>query len=70
MDVSKDDLNLRRLARKHREYEDRLTELRQLRFPTEDERIEESTLKKLKLHVKDEIEALRRQDATLAGRHG
>ena len=65
MDVSKDDLNLRRLAAKHQEYE-----LQQRLFLSEDERYEEATLKKLKLRVKDEIEAIRRNEARLAGRHG
>lgn len=70
MDLSKDDLNLRRLAAKHREYEDRLAVLQQRLFLSEDERYEEATLKKLKLRVKDEIEAIRRNEARLAGRHG
>ncbi|HVI94310.1 MAG TPA: hypothetical protein VM753_09885 [Anaeromyxobacter sp.] len=68
--MSKDDLNLRRLAAKHQEYEDRLAVLQQRLFLSEDERYEEATLKKLKLRVKDEIEAIRRNEARLAGRHG
>ena len=70
MDVSKDDPQLRRLVRKHQKYEERLSELQQRRFLSDEERFEESTLKKLKLHVKDEIEAMRRHDGRLAGRHG
>ena len=70
MDVSKDDNNLRRLAQKHRDCEDRLAALAARRFPTEQERYEEATLKKLKLKIKDEMETIHRQRAEPAGRHG
>ena len=61
MDASKDENNLNRLVRKHRDCEDRLAELAARRFPTEQERVEESTLKKLKLKIKDEIESIHRR---------
>jgi len=70
MDVTKDELNLRRLAQKHRDCEDRLATLASRRFPTEQEQYEEATLKKLKLRIKDEIESIHRQRAEPAGRHG
>ena len=70
MDISKDENNLRRLAQKHRECEDRLAALAARRFPTAQEQYEEITLKKLKLKIKDEIESIHRQRAEPAGRHG
>jgi uncharacterized protein YdcH (DUF465 family) len=70
MDVSKEEINLRRLAQKHRDCEDRLSTLAARRFPTEQEQLEESTLKKLKLKIKDQMEAIYRQRAEPAGRHG
>jgi uncharacterized protein YdcH (DUF465 family) len=70
MDASKDDLNLRRLTLKHQEYEEKLTALRERRYLTEAEQLEEATLKKLKLRVKDEIETIRRQHPELVGPAG
>ena len=70
MDASKDDLNLRRLAAKHQEYEEKLTALRERRYLSEAEQLEEATLKKLKLRVKDEIETIRREHPELVGRAG
>jgi len=57
-----EDPQFRRLARKHQEYENRLAELRAKRFPTEEEKVEEVTLKKLKLVVKDEMEQILRKE--------
>lgn len=45
----------RNLIHQHKTYEDRLTELSKLAYPSEDERIEEITIKKKKLNIKDEI---------------
>lgn len=70
MDASKDDPNLRRLIQKHQEYEDRLTALRERRYLNDDEQLQEATLKKLKLRVKDEIEAIRRHHPETVGRQG
>jgi len=56
------DPHLRRLARKHQEYEDRLAELRAKRFPTDEEKVEEVTIKKMKLAVKDEMEQILRKE--------
>ena len=69
-DNSKDEMNLRRLSLKHRELDERLAVLGGTRFPTEPERLEESTLKKLKLKVKDEMESILSQRPDLVGRHG
>ena len=70
MSQGKDEANLKRLAVKHRELEERLAVLAGRRFPTEPEKLEESTLKKLKLKVKDEIESILIQRPELAGRIG
>ncbi len=56
----RDDPNFRRLSRKHREYEERLADLQSRRFPTDEERLEESQIKKLKLAVKDDLERILR----------
>lgn len=45
----------RDMVNKHQSYEDRLTELARLTYPSDDEQLEESTLKKKKLLLKDEI---------------
>lgn len=49
----------RRLAFKHEFCEERLAELRRRPRLTEEDQIEESKLKKLKLMIKDEMELLR-----------
>lgn len=48
----------RELVHQHSNYEQRLQELSHLTYPNDDEQIEESTLKKKKLLVKDEIYAM------------
>ena len=48
----------RDLVHQHTNYEQRLNELAHLTYPSDDEQIEESTLKKKKLLVKDEIYAI------------
>ena len=50
----------RRLAQEHSQYAQRLDSLIQKRFLSEDEKVEEVRLKKLKLHAKDQIEAILR----------
>jgi uncharacterized protein YdcH (DUF465 family) len=70
MNPSKDEVNLRRLSQKHRELDERLTQLAGRRFPSEPEQLEESTLKKQKLKVKDEIESILAARPELLGRHG
>jgi uncharacterized protein YdcH (DUF465 family) len=45
----------RELAQKHQSYEKRLSEIASLTYPSEEELLEESILKKKKLAVKDEM---------------
>lgn len=52
------DQNFKDLVRQHQKYEQRLTELAQLTYPNENELLEESTIKKKKLLVKDEIHSM------------
>jgi uncharacterized protein len=51
----------RRLVTEHSQYSQRLDSLTQKRFLSEDEKIEEVRLKKLKLRLKDQMEQLERQ---------
>jgi len=55
------DDNYRRLETKHRGYDQRLEELRARKYLTEEEKLEEVKLKKLKLAVKDQMEAMVRR---------
>ena len=48
----------RRLVQEHSQYSQRLDSLSSKRFLSEDEKVEEVRLKKLKLHLKDEMEKL------------
>ena len=51
----------RRLVVEHTQYSQRLESLTQKRFLTEDEKLEEVRLKKLKLRLKDQMEMIERQ---------
>lgn len=53
----------RDLVHQHEDFEKRLSELQHLSYPSDDEQMEESTLKKKKLQVKDEIYAMMQQHA-------
>ncbi len=57
-ELIKENPNFRDLVQQHQNYEKRLTELAQLTYPNDDELLEETTLKKKKLNVKDEIYAM------------
>lgn len=64
--VVKDELynsnqTFRELVQQHQNYEKRLNELAHLNYPSDDEVIEETTIKKKKLQIKDEIYAMLQQ---------
>ncbi len=50
----------RRLSQEHSQYSQRLESLTQKRYLTEDEKLEEVRLKKLKLRLKDQMLVLER----------
>lgn len=54
-ELFKDNQVFRNLVQKHQNYERRLTELAELTYPNDEELLEETTLKKKKLILKDEI---------------
>ncbi len=51
----------RQLVVEHTQYSQRLESLTQKRFLSEDEKLEEVRLKKLKLRLKDQMESIERQ---------
>ena len=51
----------RRLVQEHTQYAQRLDSLTQKRYLTEDEKLEEVRLKKLKLRLKDQMESIERE---------
>ena len=53
-----EDPNLSRLAKKHRDYDQRLKDLRSQRYLSDEEKLEEVRLKKMKLALKDQMEAM------------
>ena len=48
----------RRLAQEHTQYSQRLDSLTEKKYLTEDEKLEEVRLKKLKLHIKDQMQVI------------
>lgn len=55
------DQRFRDLANEHRRYEERLSQLASLAYPNDDELIEEKSLKKKKLYIKDQMEMILQQ---------
>jgi uncharacterized protein YdcH (DUF465 family) len=52
---------VRKLAEEHTQYQQRLDSLNHKRYLSEDEKIEEVRLKKLKLRLKDKMESIARE---------
>ncbi len=55
------DPEFRELAREHTRYEQRLSELSALAYPSDEEQLEEVTLKKKKLALKDQMYSMMMQ---------
>ena len=55
------DPEFRELAREHTRYEQRLSELSSLAYPNDEEQLEEITLKKKKLALKDQMYSIMMQ---------
>lgn len=52
------DPEFRELVREHGRYEERLSELTALSYPNDEEQLEEITLKKKKLAIKDQMQSI------------
>jgi uncharacterized protein YdcH (DUF465 family) len=70
VDVVKDELSkknpaFRDLVQQHQKFEKRLSELAELTYPNDEELLEEATLKKKKLIIKDEMYTMMEQYSSL-----
>lgn len=61
--------DFRRLAQEHSQFCQRLEILLQKRYLSEEEKIEEVRLKKLKLRIKDQMESIEQQQRQHAQQH-
>jgi uncharacterized protein YdcH (DUF465 family) len=57
-ELMRQDSEFRELAKEHGRYEDRLSELSSLSYPSDEEQLEEVTLKKKKLAIKDQMHSM------------
>ena len=60
-ELIKSNPTFRELVHQHQDFEKRLSELAHLTYPNDDEQLEETTLKKRKLLIKDEIYSIMQQ---------
>lgn len=56
--LMQEDPEFRELVREHGRYEERLSQLSSLPYPSDEEQLEEVTLKKKKLAVKDQMQSI------------
>lgn len=56
--LMKEDQSFRELAQQHQVFEKRLDEISELAYPNDDELLEEATLKKKKLVIKDQMHSI------------
>jgi len=59
----------RKLVQEHMQYSSRLDSLTQKRYLSEDEKLEEVRLKKLKLRLKDQMQSIEREYRQQYGTH-
>ncbi len=57
-ELIRSDAEFRELAKEHGRYEQRLSELSALSYPSDEEQLEEITLKKKKLAIKDQMHSM------------
>ena len=57
-ELMRQDSEFRELAKEHGRYEQRLSELSSLSYPSDEEQLEEVTLKKKKLAIKDQMHSM------------
>ena len=60
-ELADNDMEFRRLFQEHLQYSQRLESLTQKRFLSDDEKLEEVRLKKLKLRLKDQMQSIEKQ---------
>ncbi len=60
-ELMRQDSEFRELAKEHGRYEERLGELSALTYPSDEEQLEEITLKKKKLAIKDQMHSIMSQ---------
>ena len=65
--LMRENQTFRELVQQHQNYEKSLTELANLTYPNDEELLEESTLKKKKLAIKDEIFTILQQHSETVG---
>ncbi len=61
VELSKKNPTFRDLVEQHQNFEKRLSELAELTYPNDEELLEEATLKKKKLVIKDEMYSMMQQ---------